>query len=390
MALSKEDKEALNDYYHNKDLYDPSKAPEQEVASFKPQELSEGGYADGGYCGMCGGGCVGDHEKGYAQGGDVEDMFSVANSSAPVSGMAGSDPNDWEGSAGYAMPAPKPMPKPDSLPEGAFSGLGAPDPDYIEGLGNVPQDSRVQAVRPGLPGKSAVATGNSDKLSPDQFNQLIQGLKPGLGARLAQGATSGIAGFADAIMQGVAQQGPGQFQKNIEEERQNQKQNLINALKAKYETQFRGQELGLKGQEVGQAGQRLSEEMRHNLATEKEATKGRETQAGQLAQQMKYQTGQQAFEQSKETRQAAQDEAKQRMDAAQKIVEAYEKGAGRFFGTKFGQERPSDEAYLQAQKVLQNAGRSNTPKIGGIVPHKNGNFKFIGGNPADPKSWQKI
>ena len=46
MALSKEEKEALAEHYRGKDLYDPSKAPEQEVYTFKPKsepvKLSDG------------------------------------------------------------------------------------------------------------------------------------------------------------------------------------------------------------------------------------------------------------------------------------------------------------------------------------------------------------
>lgn len=295
MALSKEDKEALNDYYHNKDLYDPSKAPEQEVASFKPQELSEGGYAKGGYCAMCGGGCVGEH--GYAEGGDVEDMFSVANSSAPVSAIAGSDPSDWEGSAGYAAPivakAPKPIASPsEDMPQGAFSGLGAPVP-------NAEAPASVEAPRPSPSGSSG--------LSPNEFNDLIKNMKnPSMGQRLGQGLSSGVAGFADAIMQGVAGAGPGQFQKNLEEEKQNRMQNLISSLKSKYENQFKGQELGLRGQEVGQQAKRIQEEGRHNVATEAETKEARRLESQQrdienrrLEQEIKNQGSQRSQEQQK-------------------------------------------------------------------------------------------
>lgn len=60
-----------------------------------------------------------------------------------------------------------------------------------------------------------------DKFGPDQQKavlDMIQKEQGGLGARLGRAGT----GFADAIMQGVARAGPGQFQKNFQENQNNQ------------------------------------------------------------------------------------------------------------------------------------------------------------------------
>lgn len=274
MALSKEEKDALHDHYKDKDIYDPSKAPEQEVATFQPK-------------GMCGGGMTG----GYADGGQVED-----DEFGGPSLSAGTD---------TAKSAPAPIPAPSNVPFLANFLGNTVKSDYPEpqeaGLVNLfgkppvtppqvaPKSPAVGSTLPpvapeapnqpmipmdaeraafGAPASVPAAPPTVSGLAPDQFDELIKGLKPTMGQRLAQGATSGLAGLADAIQSGVGRApGPG-FQKNIAEQRQNQKENLIKALREKYEAGYRGKEL-----EQGQ--QRIGEEARFHKANEAETEKAR-------------------------------------------------------------------------------------------------------------------
>jgi hypothetical protein len=140
---------------------------------------------------------------------------------------------------------------------------------------------------------------------------------------------SGLAGLADAIESGVARApGPG-FQKNIQQERELQKQNLAAALQAKY----KGQELQQGLAKIGQEGQRIENE--------------RAYQKGELANQ--------SAERQQRGQQIGLEGAKAKVEAAQKVVEAYEKGAG-WFGAKLGQERPTDAEYRAAKAILTGSG----------------------------------
>ena len=80
----------------------------------------------------------------------------------------------------------------------------------------------------------------------------------------------GLGGLADSIMQGVARAGPSSFQKNIMETQQQQKQNLINALRDKYETGFRGKQLS-------------SEEQRSAITLASEEKRASQAQGGENA-----------------------------------------------------------------------------------------------------------
>ena len=211
MALSKEESEALKEHYAGKDLYDPSKDPKQETANFQPQPIRGEG------CEMCGE----DHEEGMCSGGLAmadggfvpgPDDSSVTGSTDTPKAQTGDD--DWQGSAGYAGTMPT-------------TTVTAPAP-------------KAPAALP-PPAVSAAPTASS--LQPDEYAQLLATLRPTRGQGLAQGAMSGLAGLADAIQSGVARAGPGQFQKNIMESQQNQKRNLIDALREKYDVNFKNRNL---------------------------------------------------------------------------------------------------------------------------------------------------
>jgi hypothetical protein len=97
---------------------------------------------------------------------------------------------------------------------------------------------------------------NPTKLPPDQYAELVAALskRPSGG----QIAASGLGALADGIMQGVARAGNPGFQKGIDERAQNQKQNLINALRDKYEVGFKGQELGINQQRANDENTRAT------------------------------------------------------------------------------------------------------------------------------------
>lgn len=129
-----------------------------------------------------------------------------------------------------------------------------------EQAANPPEELKDGLVTKSAPTKS---------LQPDQWDELVTALKskPSIG----QSAMSGLAGLADAISTGVARSGNPGFQQHIAEQQQNRKQNLIQALREKYEAGYKGKELGLRGQEVGQGQQRIGLEAQHNAATEQQA-----------------------------------------------------------------------------------------------------------------------
>ncbi len=286
--LSMEEKKALEDHYKNRDLYDPSKEPGQEPPSFAPAMCSGGemGYAEGGPVMLADGGDVPEIDLGDPmpfQPGDFSGPVMSADTdtakapiSAPPAGPA------------FQMPvlppnrAPQPALRARPAAPVARGGVLAPPP------ASLPPQSE--------PGANAATPSN---MSREEFSQLLQYLQPGAGTRIGQGAMSGLAGLADAIESGVAR-GPGTgFQKNIEESRQKQKENLLNALKAKYETGYKGQELAL-GQN------RLHEEQRqHDLeaAQRKDSLRfeqGREArEAGQHGEQLGFEKNKLESEENK-------------------------------------------------------------------------------------------
>jgi hypothetical protein len=269
--LAKHEKEALEAHFKEEDLYNPAEAPEQATASdhFAPK------CEHGELMGMCQGGCTG-----YAEGGEI----SPDDLAAPA--MGGVGPTDFDVSSGdtttkaAGMPLDagmgQEMPTLQAKTTGAMPlpPMGAPAPSQpppnVPLAGPNPAPAALAApqaapMAPNAPGASSAP--------PDQFDALVKALsaRPSVG----QGAMSALAGLADAIESGVARApGPG-FQKNLMESQQQRKQNLIDALKAKYE-------MGFKGQELGQGQQRLTEESRSHKANEAETEKARVlTQQGQ-------------------------------------------------------------------------------------------------------------
>lgn len=260
MALSTEEKEKLGDFYRNKDLYDPAKDPEQEVSTFQPQPMNSGG------------------EMGYAEGGDVGDDFSVSTGADTLNGLGAPAADPVLVDTGTTMADDVLSNPPAALdlkisPENFNpSVIPAGPPAAPRIAGATPKASPATLPIPGstppvaAPQASPAAPG---KLGTDEYDQLIKYLQPSLGQRLGQGAMSGLGGLADAIETGVARGANPGFQKGIDERAQNQKQNLINALREKYETGFKGKELAQGQERIGQEGKHIAEEGRHNVAGEK-------------------------------------------------------------------------------------------------------------------------
>ena len=270
MQLSKQEKDKLHDFYRGKDLYDPSRAPEQQVSTFQPKPpIEEEGQ-------MCGGG-----EVGMADGGDVPDlqetmpgmMASLADQQRILPEPI---PDLKDGLVNRVQPAQNlpPMPAKAPLASGPAPAINPADLEYAKA--NMMQEY-PKTEAPAAPAASPVSS-----LQPDEYSQLVQALskKPGMG----QAAMQGLGGLADAIMQGVARAGPSSFQKNIMETQQQQKQNLINALREKYEAGFRGKSLesensraanALAGENARAEKAQSGENARSaaNIAAEKERTK---------------------------------------------------------------------------------------------------------------------
>lgn len=221
MALSKEEKEALNDHFKGKDLYDPSKAPEQEVTTFAPKGMNCGGMAEG---------------EGYAEGGEIDlgnpEVFEPSSFDAPILSAA------TDTARGAVAPPPPTM----ELPR-----LPAPIAAPAAPGGASKPATAVMATK-----AAPMAAPGAGKMAPDEYSELVKylGEKPSFG----QSAMSGLAGLADAIETGIARAGSSGFQKGIDERGQNQKANLINALKAKYE--------------AGAGARGMTESERHNKAAE--------------------------------------------------------------------------------------------------------------------------
>lgn len=304
MALSKQEKEELANHFKGKDLYDPSKAPEQEVATFAPQ--------------MCNGGM----SEGYADGGYVDDL-----SMSPENLVAGLDTEK------NTLPQVPP-----SLAVGQGPKIAPPQVPQPQNMAASPAlvPPAAPAAVQAAPAAPIAAPGGPGKLSPDEFSALIRGLQPTTGQRIGQGAMSGLAGLADAIETGVARTNGSNFQKNITEMDQNKRKDLIDALKAKYEA-------GFKGEELAQASQRLNEEVRSHGANEKEA-------AGRLSEEKRahdLEAGQRGAQLGYEHNKLTQDQQKAQTEADLKTVQDY--------GT-FKTGGPSKQVYQQAMARLQKQG----------------------------------
>jgi hypothetical protein len=408
MPLSKEEKDELAEHYKNRDLYDPSKAPEQQVRDFAPQGMNSGGM-----CGYAEGGSV--MEQGPIEAliqGPLDEMVQgPLDSIGPRRDASMVEPDDLAVTRTQAAPVAQMRPfvpsshdpvmrqgledalvqgKINHEPAGESQGLGLDlgrllaAPAAAEGFSGpsfsadtqtargrvVPPSgaaptlkadlSTLDGIRP-LPGASpapakpvltppvaplaaskatkAPVSGaapaqsvpkGAGKLSPSEFDALIQALQPTKGQQIGQAAMLGLAGLADAIETGVARTNGSNFQKSLVESQSQKRNDLINALKAKYE--------------ANTAGQRLAEEARAHRADE-------ETNRGRLAEDKRAHD----LEAGGRAAQLAAEGEKINVDAAQRIIEAYEKGSAfNPFST-----RPSEAEYNAAKKVLQSGGATS-------------------------------
>lgn len=315
MPLSEKEKEALAEHYKGKDLYDPTQAKEQEVSDFSPKCMC-GGHV----MGMCNGGMS------YAEGG----MAGYADGGEIDLGDQGFQPSDFSGPALSAdtdtvksstMTAPTNTPTPDWTGSAGFTGR----PPIASNGSTLPQvQPSVSPAPEAIPAPMAAqATPGAGRLSTDQFDQLIQGLQK---KSIGQSAMSGLAGLADAIETGVARSGNPGFQKNIEESRQNQRQDLINALRQKYESGFKGQELA-------------ETQRQHNL---EDVAKGEERKVQREGQKLA--SGQHAA-------QLAQVGSEKALENARDIIKQ-DQEASTIMGRMSGKTRPLPQAVANAQKLL--------------------------------------
>jgi hypothetical protein len=194
-------------------------------------------------------------------------------------------------------------------------------------------------------------------MKPDQWDELVTALKskPSIG----QYAMSALAGLGDAISTGVGRSANPGFQQKMMEQQQNQKQNLINALREKYDAGYKGKELILRGQEVGQGQQRIDQDIA-NQGLQREQAKNQlaATIANQKAEHgLKAQElAQSAAKESREAKQA-------QSETAQKVVSSA-KPWWHLTGTG-----PTDTALKEARSIqeqsLNNQGAkpSNLPIV---------------------------
>ena len=292
--LSEKEKDALAEHFRGKDIYKPSEDSRQEPADFAPKGMGNGeaGFAKGGPVKLNGGGGPDDagpdmdveqntpeimaddpEQRAYDNGG-VETAYQEALGDDAIA--KDQEQHDAEGEAAAAA---EKAANPPEEPKDALANVAAPSP--------------------------------VKSLQPDQWGELVNALKarPSIG----QSAMSGLAGLADAISTGVARSGNPGFQRNIMEQQQNQKQNLIQALTAKYGHERAQQELGLRGKEVAQGGQRIDEDERAHKANEDETEKARVLTAAQ---------------QAIESQRLGQERAHQTAEEQAKNLELTQKGSG--------------------------------------------------------------
>jgi len=236
--LSEKEKDALAEHFRGKDIYKPSEDPRQEPADFAPKGMGNG-------------------EAGFAKGG-------------PVKLNGGGGPDD----AGPDMDVEQNTPEimADDPEQRAYDNGGV-ETAYQEALGDdaiakdqeqhdAEGEAAAAAEKAANPDADLAAPSPVKSLQPDQWGELVNALKarPSIG----QSGMSGLAGLADAISTGVARSANPGFQRNIMEQQQNQKQNLIQALTAKYGHERAQQELGFRGREVAKSEAEETELERHN------------------------------------------------------------------------------------------------------------------------------
>jgi hypothetical protein len=306
--LSQQERQALAAHFKDRDLYDPSKDPSQDAADFAPKCYCGGGHVTG----MCGGGMAMDTggevsqevapQKTMIAESDFPSMKDLLQKPPTHKGMVAgihedegpavqgyahggsAQLSDLNGLDPYAMDPAAPEDLKDA-PSDSFSGPSiSADSDTFKGKGEkaplpaipslvqssgmdfpviprglpaapqrhatAPQSVPAPQAAP-APAKAAPAASQGSKLAPDEYARLVSALSQR--PTFAQGAMSGLAGLADGIMQGVARAGNPGFQKNIMESQQNHKQNLIQALRDKYESGFRDRNLNAENTRAANA-----------------------------------------------------------------------------------------------------------------------------------------
>jgi hypothetical protein len=326
--ISESLRDQLSKHFRDNDLYVPSKDPKQETADFMPRCMCGGGCAEG----MCQGGVAG--MKGYADGGIVTDQpdmsvpsFDVQNDTPDANQPGAVDYSDMINTdrdglhAIGANPKNSPVSIPPSVP--TLAEIEGPKPDE-----NLTEGQQAQPAQEQIPP-------NPTKMAPDQWDALVRGLQPSLGQRLTNGAFQGLGALSDSIMQGVARAGPGQVQKNITEQQQQQKENLINALKSKYESQFKGKELGIAQQRANDENTRAANEL---TGQNTRAKLSRDLESKKLDQEI-----------ANENLQRQLGTAQLAREAASKSAELGQASRG-WFSKAVGRDSPES---IAAQKVLQ-------------------------------------
>jgi hypothetical protein len=409
MAMTKEQKDALSEFFRGKDAYDPSTAPEQEVSTFTPKALR-----DGGSLAMSKGGMVADTDfdsisglmkkspthKGMADGvihlyeggvpqadastfseeSPLQQLVAAANNHAPDSA------SDIRGALAPKMfggvpPSPATLPPKETqgaqmaAPPDPFSVSSSTDTDRSGGLNVPPQSAAPQiASAPAAPmpktpaldawGLSGIdptagpaastpaAQAGASKLSPDQRDELSQYLAAlSKGPSAGQRAARALGALGDGIMQGVARAGNPGFAKNISENENSQRQQMLEALRAKFDKQFRSQELDINQQRANDENTRaaaaIAAENARSAGERKTQERGQDLEAAANRGRIAYETQNAALERAQAAQNAQQSAAKDITDASQKA------GTIRTFlaNLGFGNAPTSDQAQAAISKL---------------------------------------
>ncbi len=274
-------------------------------------------------------------EMGYAAGGAVDEGINLGDplpyGTSDYSGPTPTDTDTIKGSTGAVSMPPVP---PLDLP-GLQSGIQTP-----------PNGSQMPVARPAaVPSpqgpvfspeaenfKAGSGVSPVSSLKSDEYAQLLKYLQPSRGQNIGRAAFSGLAGLADAITTGVGRAPSSNFQKNMMEQGSGERKDLIQALRDKYETGYKGKELDLRGKEIKQTGE-------HQKAEEVNTRRGQDLSAKTSAAEHEVQIA----NQGREAKQAQR-------EADIKTVQDY--------GT-FKSGGPTKQVYEQAMARLEGQGQNN-------------------------------
>jgi hypothetical protein len=323
MALSKAEKEALAEHYRGADLYDPSKAPEQEVYTFKPKSEPVKMYDAG-------------EVAGDFDGPGISGDTTTAMGAEPDSGPMVFDAPGLKDALVNKVNPPAMAPKPPTMAQAESLPAKAPsiNPADLQAAGAAQSQE--------YPKEESPAQSPVKSLQPDEYSQLVEALsaRPSLG----QFAMSGLAGLADAISTGVARTGSPGFQRNIMEQQRGQKEQLIAALTAKY-----GHNLELA--KMKQAADIAANELTGQNTRAKNAQEGETARSkAEIASRESLAKTEREFQKTKEQRETAQKEE----DQDQQIIKDY----GRFKMGGFTSEQRDAAA---ARIAARHAGAANKP-----------------------------